>query len=303
MSYKLLASTSLCDIPLPWPIYNSPPHPGISHQATEELPELCGILQQTVTELAPLLLALAHHLLLHECPQVLARHQELALCQQKLGRGELLALGITWVSDPNCPEKGRGERGWVQHQAVGTTCWEAPWLEGQRRELNLGETLTISVVVPSGLFWRIWVLWQTQQRLQPLHPAPQHGTQLPNLLALQTSSHLKDALQQPYHEDGFPDAGEVLCILVNHFAHAADELGPRQPLAGRQLQAEGLKEAEEQHMAPCIALLLQQLPAAGRHNIPQLLLACCLASMSYLPCKTPKPPLPPRSQHKNRRVA
>lgn len=133
MSYELLAPTSLCDAPLPRPSPSSPPHSGTSHQATEELPELRGVLQQAVAELAPLLLAFAHHLLLHECPQVLARHQELALHQQELGRGELLALGIAWVSDPNCPGKGRGERGWMQHQAVGTTCWEAPWLEGQRR--------------------------------------------------------------------------------------------------------------------------------------------------------------------------
>lgn len=70
---------------------------------------------------------------------------------------------------------------------------------------------------------------------------------------------MKDASQHPYHEDGFPDTGEVLCVLVNHFAHAADELGPGEPLAGRQLQAEGLEEAEEQRRAPHIALLSQQL--------------------------------------------
>lgn len=66
---------------------SSPPPSGTSHQATEELPELRGVLQQAVTELPPLLLALAHHLLLHECPQVLVCNQELALYQQELGSG------------------------------------------------------------------------------------------------------------------------------------------------------------------------------------------------------------------------
>lgn len=108
MSCEHLAPTSLCDAPLPWPSPGSPPQPGTSHQAAEELPELRGVLQQAVAELAPLLLALARHLLLHECPQVLARHQELALRQQELGRGELLVPGVTWVSDPNCPGKGAG---------------------------------------------------------------------------------------------------------------------------------------------------------------------------------------------------
>ena len=37
----------------------------------------------------------SHHLLLHECPQVLARHQELALHQQELStRRKLLAPGV-----------------------------------------------------------------------------------------------------------------------------------------------------------------------------------------------------------------
>lgn len=145
------------------------------------------------------------------------------------------------------------------------------------------------MAVPSGLLRGIRALRQTQQQLHPLHPAPQHGTQLPNLLALQTSSHSKDASQQPYHEDGFPDAGEVLCVLVNHFAHAADELGPGEPLAGRQLQAEGLKEGEERRTAPCIASRSQQLPAAGRHDSPQPLPACCLAAR---PLRLAKPPSP-----------
>lgn len=79
MSYELLAPPFLCDAPLPWPSPSFPQHPGPSYQATEELPELRGILQQAVAELAPLLLTLAHHLLLHERPQVLAHYQELAL--------------------------------------------------------------------------------------------------------------------------------------------------------------------------------------------------------------------------------
>lgn len=117
VSYELLAPTSLCDAPLPWLSPSSLPRVGTSHQATEELPELRGVLQQAVAELAPLLLTLAHHLLLHEGPQVLARHQEFALRQQELGRGELLGLGITWVSDPNCPGKGAGcnTKPWGQH--------------------------------------------------------------------------------------------------------------------------------------------------------------------------------------------
>lgn len=71
------------------PLFTAPsPAPlGTSHQATEELPELRGVLQQAVTELPPLLLALAHHLLLHERPQVLVCNQELALHQQELGSG------------------------------------------------------------------------------------------------------------------------------------------------------------------------------------------------------------------------
>lgn len=113
--------------------------------------------------------------------------------------------------------------------------------------------------------------------------------QLPNLLALQTSSYLKHTPQEPYREDGFPDTGEVLCILVNHFAHAADELGPGEPLAGRQLQAEGLKEAEEQRTVPCIASLSPQLPAAGWHDIPRLLPACCLAARLLCLAKTASP--------------
>ena len=86
VSYELLALTLLRDDPLPWHSRGSPPHPGTPHQSTEELLELRGVLQQAVAELAPLLLALAHHLLLHECPKVLARHQELTLHQQELGR-------------------------------------------------------------------------------------------------------------------------------------------------------------------------------------------------------------------------
>lgn len=39
---------------------------------------------------------------------------------------------------------------------------------------------------------------------------------------------------------------------------------------------------------PCIAPLSQQPPAAGWHNIPQLL----PASTDALPCKTSKSPLP-----------
>lgn len=75
--------------------------------------------------------------------------------------------------------------------------------------------------------------------------------------------------------------GEVLCVLVNHFAHAADELGPGEPLAGRQLQAEGLEEAEKQRRAPHIAA------AVGQDDTPSA--ACLLpGSTSTLPCKTPR---------------
>lgn len=84
------------------------------------------------------------------------------------------------------------------------------------------------------------------------------------------------------------------CILVNHFTHAADELGPGEPLAGRQLQAEGLQGAEEQCLCPASSHSCQL--RAAQH--PQLL----PASTDTLPCKAPKPLLPAKTQCKNRRV-
>jgi len=126
-----------CDLPLLWPSPGFPQHPGTSHQATEELTELRGILQQAVAELAPLLLALARHLLLHEGPQVLARHQELALRQQELGQGERLALGIALASAPDRPGRGAGCRTQPWGQPAGS-----PLARGSEKVAELGGTLS-----------------------------------------------------------------------------------------------------------------------------------------------------------------
>lgn len=172
----------------PWRSPGSPPHPGPSHQATEELPELRGVLQQAVAQLAPLLPALAHHLPLQERPQVLARHQELALRQQELGRGQLLALALPGCQTPAPQGEAEGNR--AGHN---TKPWEQPaGKPPDRRDRETagfgGSPEHLRVAVLSGLLQSTWDGALRHSR----HPAAQHGSQLPSLPVPQTSSRSKE---------------------------------------------------------------------------------------------------------------
>lgn len=84
---------------------------------------------------------------------------------------------------------------------------------------------------------------------QPCGTAPGGASPIPATRVHQKmercSPRTESGLLCPYLEDGFPDSGEVSHILVYHLTRAVHQLGPRQPLARRQLHIQGLKQTQD----------------------------------------------------------